>query len=131
MFPKSKNTLLGTLFPITRSWKWQIGFQIQMSPESNNSHAVLGRGRLVFRSKCPPNGLNTPQRTLWLLARFLEVVFFQFQMFPESVKHATGNIVASYAILGSGLFLRSKCSSNLLNTPQGTLLTRMHNPLRC
>ena len=45
-------------------------------------------------------------------------------VFPESVKHATSNIVAYYAGLGSGKFIfRSKCSPNRLNTPQGTSWT--------
>ena len=87
------------------------------------SYAVLGSGKLVFGFKCFWNRLITSRGTLWPLTRFLEVVnYLTKQMFPESIKYAMGDIVASYAFLGSGkLVSRSKCSLNLLNTPRGNI----------
>ena len=91
--------------------------------------AVLGSGKLVFRSRCSPNRLNTPRGTLWPLMRFLEVVsWFSDPNVPESIKYTTGDIVGSYAVLGSGkLTFRTEGSPNRLNTPRGTLcpITRL------
>ena len=86
MFPESVKHAAGN---IVVSYAFLVSgmFQIQMFPYRPNtpqgtfvaSYAVLVSGKFVFRSKCP----------------------------PESVKHATENIVASYAVLGSSSFCRS------------------------
>ena len=134
--PNRLNTLRGTLWYLRGSWKLQTGFEIQIFPKSIKyatanvvaSYAVLGSGKLVFRSKCSLNRLNTSQGTLLPLTCFLEVVnWFSEPNVPETIKYATGNMVASYAVLGGvKLVFRSKCSPSRLHTSQGTLwpLTR-------
>ena len=61
--------------------------------------------------------------TLLPLKRFLEVVnwFADPNVARIDYKNATGDMVASYAFLGTVFFSRSKCSPSRLNTPRGAL----------
>ena len=129
--PNRLNTHGNILWAVTRFLGEVIGSQTQMLPElfkyvTGNivgSYAVLGRGQSVLRPKCSLNLLNTSRGAFCGLLRvsWERSIVAKTQMFPESFKYVTGEIVGSYAFLARGIsFLRTKCFPNLLNTSRGT-----------